>query len=147
MLAQHLKNSWAWFKSRQVRWQQLCTHKFAGVREWVPLLDRDWVFSGTLVVELTSSDALTEEGRVMRHCVANVADDCKAGNYRVFSLRDPATDERIATLGLALEEDAWCIDDLRLEDNEDPWKELHDVAVEVLKMCAQIGRASWRATV
>src|SRR5262249_27730671 len=37
--------------------------------------------------ELTSSHALQEEGRAMRHCVASYVSSCRAGRVSIWSLR------------------------------------------------------------
>ena len=134
-----LKRSWIWFRSRQAGWLERCRHRFDEVREWAPLLGKGWVVRGTLAVELTSADAISEEGRIMRHCVETCIDACRAGIYRVFSLREPDTGERLATLGVAKDQDDedWVIEDCRLEDNEEPDDYLMDVASDVADLCTE----------
>lgn len=56
--------------------------------------DQRWQF-----VELTTSEALQEEGRAMRHCVAGYDGDCHRGKSHIFSVRD-AKGQRISTLEL-----------------------------------------------
>ena len=59
-----------------------------------PCRPQDWTF-----VELTSSEALREEGGAMRHCVAGYDRDCHRGQSHIFSVRD-AEGRRISTLEL-----------------------------------------------
>ncbi|WP_294734684.1 PcfJ domain-containing protein [uncultured Flavobacterium sp.] len=60
-------------------------------------------------VQLTSSEALYEEGYEMHHCVADYTDDCAVGDAAIFSLREYKTDDpqanftRIATIDVCLQ--------------------------------------------
>uniref|UniRef100_E6QBC9 Uncharacterized protein n=1 Tax=mine drainage metagenome TaxID=410659 RepID=E6QBC9_9ZZZZ len=54
---------------------------------------------GWQFVELTSSEALREEGDAMQHCVAGYDGDCHRGRSHIFSVRD-AKGSRVSTLEL-----------------------------------------------
>lgn len=139
---QHSKAGWVWFSARYDGWLRRCRHSFDRLREWEPLLGKGWIVQGVLAVELTSGEAIKEEGDVMRHCVATCIDACREGVYRVFSLREPDTGERIATLGVMRDEcdGEWFTEDLRAEDNADPDDALIDVAADVLNLCNESER-------
>lgn len=138
--AQQLRSNWDWFWSRYARWTELCMHNFDHVRDWASLLGKASVVRGVLVVELTSAAAIREEGRVMRHCVADCIEACRAGLYRVFSLRVPLTGERLVTLGVTKDEgdDEWWFEDCRGEDNADAETDLLDVAADVVDLCTEV---------
>lgn len=146
---QQLRRNWDWFWSRYARWAELCRHSFDHVRDWASLLGRASVVRGVLVVELTSADAIREEGRVMHHCVADCIEGCRAGRYRVFSLRVPRTGERLVTLGVTKDEgeDEWWMEDCRGEDNADAETDLLDAAADVVDMCTDAERSPRRVAV
>lgn len=56
--------------------------------------NREWI-----LVELTTSEALLEEGGAMRHCVAGYDVDCHRGQSHIFSVRN-ASGDRVSTLEL-----------------------------------------------
>ena len=67
---------------------------------WKPIMDHDVSMeSGWQFVELTSSEALREEGDAMQHCVAGYDGDCHRGQSHIFSVRN-AKGGRISTLEL-----------------------------------------------
>lgn len=63
----------------------------AGYCEWEPSAIRNFeIRKGEVIyriVQLTSSEALYEEGSTMSHCVAEYADDCADGTIAIFSAR------------------------------------------------------------
>lgn len=62
---------------------------------------------------VASEEALYLEGRRMSHCVGDYAPQCRAGQLRVFSIRELETDERVATLSLKESSPGiWAIDEL-----------------------------------
>ncbi len=62
-----------------------------------------------LVVPITTSDALVEEGRTMRHCIGSFASRVARGQVYVYQLLAP---ER-ATVAIALREGRWDVLDVR----------------------------------
>lgn len=137
--ANQLKSDWDWYWNKFAEWCVRCGHRFDHLREWEPLIGKRRVIRGVLAVELTSGDAIRQEGDVMHHCVASCIESCRRGLYRVFSLREPETGERLATLGVMKvggDED-WWLEDCRGEDNADPEEYLMDVAGEVVRMCTE----------
>lgn len=53
-----------------------------------------------LIVPLTSTRDLKEEGEAMKHCVGGYSGKCVEGISRIFSIRNPGTGKRLATLEL-----------------------------------------------
>ncbi|MHB1750490.1 MAG: PcfJ domain-containing protein, partial [Acidithiobacillus sp.] len=67
---------------------------------WKPIMDHSVSMEGGWqFVELTSSEALREEGDAMQHCVAGYDGDCHRGQSHIFSVRN-AKGGRISTLEL-----------------------------------------------
>ena len=75
--------------SGRVNWPALLPEHRAGGRQFV---------------ELTDSDHLREEGRIMRHCVGTYASRCLFSSCHVFSLRS-TKGERLSTLEVSLDAD------------------------------------------
>jgi hypothetical protein len=75
--------------SGRVSWPALLPEHHAGGRQFV---------------ELTDSDQLREEGRIMRHCVGTYASRCLFSSCHVFSLRSKKG-ERLSTLEVAIDAD------------------------------------------
>jgi hypothetical protein len=89
-----------------------------GLLTWMPMLGNQWSvarFEDGLpaeewtMVELCSQAALMEEGRIMRHCVADYGGACRAGRNAIFSLRrrqlltQPVAEDREVTLQVAVQ--------------------------------------------
>ena len=70
---------------------------------------------------------MIDEGRRMRHCVA---DD--QGRYRVFTAEHPKTGEPAATIGLRLVEGQWQLEQVRGRRNQAVEEGLERVAQEVV---------------
>jgi hypothetical protein len=64
-----------------------------------------------MIVSLTTSRSLREEGREMKHCVGRYDELCHNGLFRVFSIRD-LLDRRLATMSLKWANDYWRLDQL-----------------------------------
>jgi hypothetical protein len=65
---------------------------------WRELVHGEWT-----VVELTSSHALTMEGRELHHCVATYARSCLRGWSSIWSVRHRGPDEELARSVLTIE--------------------------------------------
>jgi hypothetical protein len=138
------RHGWAYLKKQNDDWRLRCRYRDKSGDDWPRLLG-SWVVRGVLIVELAGVGAVSEEGSAMRHCIADYIDRCLAGTYRVVSLRDPDSNERLATLGLAMSDGEWGLDDLRAQDNLRVNKHLQSVAVEVLKLCRAAQLTEWQA--
>lgn len=68
------------------------------------------------VIPLTSSWALRQEGRAMRHCVGGYDEMCSNGRARVFSIRN-LLGNRLATLSLIFSDDNWHLEQIKGVDN------------------------------
>ena len=70
------------------------------------------------IVPLTSSWALRQEGRAMRHCVGGYDEMCAQGRTRVFSIRD-LMGNRVATMSLIFRDDNWRLEQIKGYANEE----------------------------
>lgn len=120
-----LKSGWAYFRRHEQAWRERCRHTFDGMAsDWSPLLTKSVLISGISFHELSSVEAVSEEGEVMRHCIETYLDRCFEDDYRIFSIRNPETGERLATVGMEREKDEWVIDDIKAQDNEEASRSL-----------------------
>ena len=83
------------------------------------------------VIELTTAEALAEEGAVMRHCVGGYADMCRSGRSVIWSLRIDGA--RVATTDLQPPDESdpdgrWRIRQLSGFRNGAPSQEIREVA-------------------
>ena len=62
-----------------------------------------------LIIPLTSAKVLKSEGYMMNNCCRDYISQCMELKYCLFSIRK-RTGERLATLGLAYDEDYWRFD-------------------------------------
>jgi hypothetical protein len=139
-----IKRGWTFLQQEYQGWRERCTYQASPQKKWRALLEDRIVIDGVRVVELLNFDQVVEECKVMRHCVLDMVIDCKNDKYRVFSLRDVETDERMATLGIIFSDGDWCIDDMRAQDNEDPPAELDEVAAAIESLCCDSVRLQWQ---
>jgi hypothetical protein len=73
---------------------------------WAALLDAPVTIDGYTFVELATAQALREEGRDMRHCVASYAERCLRRGSHIFSVRTDGG-ERVSTLEVRQVAGAW----------------------------------------
>ena len=75
---------------------------------------------------LSSSAALTEEGRAMRHCVSSYASRCKEGTSRIFSVK--LNGERVCTMELGLRSPEGAAKDYKhgFAQEQDQWEMLQN---------------------
>lgn len=111
-----LRSPWTWFRQREQAWRQRCTHQLY-LDEWEPLLTVPVERHGLRVVELLAVAAIHDEAHIMRHCIDGYIEACEAGDYRAFSIQVASTAERIATVGMFVDEGRWVIEDVRGQDN------------------------------
>jgi hypothetical protein len=86
--------------------QQARAHRKAKRRTWtvpwaVPC--REWVMERFRVVPIRCAAELAEEAEAMENCLEDYEDDCRSGNFAVFSVRDQLTDERLACFSIERE--------------------------------------------
>ncbi len=72
---------------------------------WSPVLHDVPQHPRLSAVELTTGEALAEDGAAMHHCVAGYAGYCALGMSRIVSLRDAASNARVATAELLVQDD------------------------------------------
>ncbi len=90
-----------------------------------------------VAIPLVSLAQLQVEGIAMAHCVADYADRCRAGDYRVFSIRESLCNKRIATAGLKGASGRWVVDDVRGTANTRGSEEAFRMAGKVAHRCTQ----------
>ncbi len=141
-----IRRGWSYLHQEYLAWCERCTYKAPTVNKWCAMLEEELVIDGIRIVELLNPSQVGEEGEVMRHCIADTIIGCEDDEYRVFSLRNAETGERLATLGLILREGDWEFDDMRAQDNEDPPAHLAAVATVVERLCRDSTRLHWHET-
>ena len=106
-----------------------------------------------IFIPLRSESMLADEGKAMRNCVVILAEFCRSGSMRVFSLRDGATGRRVATLSINARSDAWELGDLKGPSNMPPEPDVVCATsrfIELLGRCvsarSQTGRQSTHTT-
>lgn len=109
---------WAWYDEQALDWTLRCSHELS-LDRWPPLLTTPVESRGVMAIELLDHHTLSDEGAAMNHCVGAYFLRCDANEYRVFSLRKRTTGERVATLGITLDERWWVIDQVRGPNNDD----------------------------
>lgn len=81
--------SWASLMRKQSEWHrtQLDTIMASRIGGWKPLLDALALSDGKHhAIELSSAQALHDEGQAMRHCVGSYASNCASGSSAIFSI-------------------------------------------------------------
>ena len=133
------KAGWTWLRAR---WAEVRR------RRALPTASPEWdtpvrsaEIGRLLFVPLQSTRALQDEGQVMKHCIANFGDCCQKGCLYVFSVRDIATLDRIATLAIQVQAGSWVIADINSEQNRAPGHEVVRAATSFLNLVKDGARA------
>lgn len=93
-----------------------------------------------LALPITNTLSLIEEGESMHNCVADLAEECADSSYLVFSIRDKASMQHIATLGLTLSDQLWTIDQVKGIGNSRVGLNIRRVAIEVCNRVMSLDR-------
>lgn len=107
----------------------------AGPAEW-PTPVRSAQIGDLRFVPLQSAAALEDEGRVMRHCVADLVECCRKGCVHLYSVRNARTFDRAATLALRSENASWDVVELKADQNGCPDESVTRAAWSFLR-CAE----------
>lgn len=96
--------TWTGLKALSDSWHEWSIHSRTSTTfyRWLPLLG-DLQLANVTVTEITDSDALSQEGRTMHHCVGGFDRACASGETRIFHLA-PETGQP-STLELRFERD------------------------------------------
>jgi hypothetical protein len=129
-----LRSPWAWFRQREQAWRERCSQGLY-LDEWPAVLQVPIERKGLRVIELLAAQAVRDEARIMRHCIDSYIEACESGDYGVFSIQDAGTGERIATVGIFIDEERWVIEDVRGPDNEEADEVLWEIAEDVVRCC------------
>ena len=92
-----LKISDRWHKSGVMN-----TPSSGQARTWSSIIPQQIAPNGCLVIPLTSTAALADEGGAMHHCVGGYGSFCLTGRSQIFSIRS-ANDGRLSTLELGID--------------------------------------------
>lgn len=125
-----LKAGWAWLRATCLAQQRRRSLPSTEVH-WTTPLQRTAI-ANLLFVPLQSEQALQDEGEVMQHCVGHLADCCRKGCLRVFSVRDAKTMDRVATFAVRAEGAEWVFGSLKGESNTTPAATIRRVATTML---------------
>ena len=96
--------TWAALVRQSAEWMREMAKKKAAANfnDWKPAAIQNYEVqkgeSMMMIVQLTNSEALYEEGYEMSHCVADYADDCADGVKAIFSVRKYNREEGFETL-------------------------------------------------
>lgn len=102
---------------------------------WEPAFSEPVWIDGFEFVELTSAEALREEGYAMKHCVGGYAHRCLNGWSRIFSVKDSSAG-RLATLELlCADRQIWKVAQLFGKCNRQPEKIVLSAA---MRLCDQV---------
>ncbi len=117
------KRGWAWVR-KNFGLRALARAEPRGRREWNTPFTRAR-FGGLDFLPLFNVDALEQEGEQMEHCIADYFKPRALGRtHHAFSIRQPRTGERVATMSLVRDEAGlWVLDGLSGRCNEYPGKE------------------------
>lgn len=116
------KAGWSWLHDRWAAERRRRALP-ASRREWLSPVN-DVTISSYRFIALLSHGALKDEGEIMRHCIASYGEACQAGYFQVFSVRELATLDRVATLALAGDRGRWVIIGLKAAGNAEPAPEV-----------------------
>lgn len=117
--------SWEALMRRQAAWHlsELERAESAAKGGWYPVIGNrvESADGEFLAVELSSAEALHEEGQAMRHCVGTYAGRCAEGESAVFSVLRRGLDgvhRRSSTLELSKTREGWRVEQQRGKCNE-----------------------------
>lgn len=127
-------NQWSggWARLKRAAWDWT-RRRLAedGPPEWKPGVTT-FIRLEYFAVPLVSQAQLEVDGILMAHCVAQYADACRIGGYKLFSARCVEGNRRAATIGIKLGEDGWEVDQVRRrcnqEGDEGLWRFAHKLA-------------------
>lgn len=106
--------------------------------KWVSLLEGQEI-DGYSVTPLTTSQALSREGREMHHCVGDYDGDCAEGYFRIFSVTDPSGAR--STLCIQHTSDGrWTVQQMYGVCNELVPPETEKIGKKVAKLYSQLAR-------
>lgn len=109
------------------------------IASWAPLMLEPQQFGNLVAHELSNTQMLIEEGNAMRHCIASYALLCRAGEARIYSLREATSGERRSTLHIGPDESGrLTIYEHRARANRDPDAECVAAAWCLLDLLSEI---------
>lgn len=117
---------WPWIKRQVEAWLEE-VRLMGRQKTWLSLV-AEYTDGGFTVVPLTTSAALRDEGKRMRHCVGNYDSICMDGTFRVFSIREPATGKAKATVAVYLSGNKWQLTAVQGACNRTVSRELRHIA-------------------
>jgi hypothetical protein len=134
---QQRKASWPWLLKRARAWERkklfLSGHANA---EWacpVPVAE----YEEFVIYVLGNAEALIDEACAMHHCADDYIDMIEEGKYRLFSVRNRTTMERVATFSLMFYPDMgpiWFIHQIKGFANLPLEKDLYELGLYIMRL-------------
>jgi hypothetical protein len=119
---------WDWISAQA--WKHRLATDAEAAKPWpVPL--EECMLGNFAVVPIRSRVELREEGEKMSNCLATWGDACASGRFAVFSIRDAAGKQRIASFSLEKGELSWKVRQIAGKANAKVPEELQLIAHEV----------------
>ncbi len=106
---------------------------------------REFAVNGYIALVLAGEAAIREEWTAMRNCALEYATRCEDGAYRVVSLRDRETGERVVTVVLKRQRGRYVALDVRRRFNRPAGPEVWTVAQRTAFIYSGAGAAARRA--
>jgi hypothetical protein len=123
-----------------VRWHIWVREQFPAIGKSWPALLGELQIDGWHIQELTSAEALAEEGRIMRHCVATRWRNCYQAGARIFHLSAPNGELATAQFDLEIDhntapnvEMTYLLEDLQGPENS----EVSEACMEISQQIEQ----------
>lgn len=102
------------------------------VTSWAPLVPETPRIGNLVAHELSNTQLLIEEGRIMHHCIASYVSLCASGEAFVFSLRNNGDGKRRSTLHIGLSDAGiFTIHEHRAFANREPDQDCIDAAFQL----------------
>ncbi len=130
------KAGWPWLLKQARAWEKkkllLSCHADASWVCPVPFIEHD----GYVIHALGNPEALVDEAYAMCHCADDYIDVIGDGEYRLFSARNAATMERVATLSLRFCPDGqiWIVDQIKGFANQPLESQLYELGLHVMRL-------------
>lgn len=83
------------------------------------------------VIPLDSSEALIRESLSMRNCLQTFVEECAAGDFEVYSVRDAQSGKRRGCVGIRFDDGIPTIVDVKGFANTPPRGEVQQIAYEL----------------
>lgn len=125
----HKNQVWESITKQVEQWDNSRKKNLQSFAKWEPATTKPVSIDQVVFSELTTSDALYDEGEVMHHCVYSYSSYCMSNKYRVFQVK---SDIERATLGVSVENGIYKFHQLYSYCNEVVSPVLHSSAEKLI---------------